>query len=251
MKRLAVIACAVLQREISFELAGCENMVRIWWLRQGLHDTPDLLRQQLQNEIDRIEAEQEELASDKKYDAIVIGYGLCSNGVIGLRAGTLPLVIPRCDDCISLFLGSAERYRKLFTEVNGAYWYNPGWIEHAFTPSEESYAVRFEDYCEKYGEDNAEYLMEAERGWVKNYQSCVYIESPVYHTDVYETYAQNAAKSYGWQFRREQGDQRMLHDLLAGAWNEAEYLVCPPCHIVQPDYSDRKIRACKPEEAGS
>lgn len=242
MKRFALIACAVLQRELSYEIALSENAVRAWWLRQGLHDTPDLLRQQLQNEIDHIEDEQEELPSDKKYDAILIGYGLCSNGVIGLRSRTLPLVIPRCDDCISLFLGSAERYRALFAEKPGTYWYNPGWIEHAFTPSEQSYEARFRDYEEKYGEDNAEYLMEAEREWVKNYQSCVYIESPVFHKPEYVAYAQRAATDYGWDFSCERGEQRMLSALLSGDWNE-EFLHCPPGCTVEADYSEKKIKA--------
>lgn len=244
MPRIALIACAVLERELSFEIARTPSVVRVWWLRQGLHDTPDLLRQQLQNEISRIEEEQETLASDKKYDAVCLGYGLCSNGLLGLRAKTLPLVAPRCDDCISLFLGSAARYRRLFDRRPGTYWYNPGWIEHAFTPSEQSYESRFQDYLEQYGEDNAEFLMEAEREWVKNYQNCVYIESPVYQNTAYEEYARQAAADYGWEFSREPGDQGMLTRLLAGEWGD-EFLVCPPGHTIEADYSDRKIKAVK------
>ena len=60
--------------------------------------------------------------------------------MIGLHSRSLPVIVPRCDDCISLFLGSAERYRKLFRELPGIYWYNNGWIEQAFTPSRENYA---------------------------------------------------------------------------------------------------------------
>lgn len=241
--RLALIACAVLQREVSFELVQTDNVIRVWWLKQGLHDTPDLLRRQLQKQIECIEEEQEDLSPDKKYDAICLGYGLCSNGVIGLRSETLPLVIPRCDDCISLFLGSAERYRALFAQHPGTYWYNPGWIEHAFTPSESSYAARYEEYVEKYGEDNAEFLMEESRSWVKNYDSCIYIESPVYHNEAYEQYACQAARDYDWQYAKENGDQRMIHALLAGDWNEEEFLVCPPEHVVEAEYSNRKIKA--------
>lgn len=245
MRRLALVACAVLERELSYEIARADSAVRVWWLRQGLHDTPDLLRQKLQNGIDQIEEEQETLASDKKFDAICIGYGLCSNGVLGLRAKTLPLVVPRCDDCIALFLGSAARYRRLFAGQPGTYWYNPGWIEHAFTPSEQSYKARFADYVEQYGEDNAEFLMEAERDWVKNYQNCVYIESPVYQNPAYEAYARQAAQDYGWTFGREQGDQRLLTSLLAGEWDEREFLVCPPGSVIEVDYSDRKMQAVK------
>lgn len=247
MPRIALVACAVLERELSLEISQTDSAVRVWWLNQGLHDTPDLLRQTLQAEIDRIEKEQENFSRDKKYDAICIGYGLCSNGVIGLRAGTLPLVIPRCDDCISLFLGSANRYRDLFAAHPGAYWYNPGWIEHAFTPSEQSYAARFADYIDRYGEDNAEYLMAEERDWVKNYRSCIFIDSPVYQNKSYEDYAEEAAEAYGWQFSHEQGNQYLLTRLLAGEWNDTEFLICPAGNMVEAEYSDRKIRAAAQE----
>lgn len=240
--RIALIACAVFERELSYEIALSKNIVRVWWLRQGLHDTPDLLRMQLQKEIDRIEQEQDELALDKRYDAICLGYGLCSNGALGLRAGKLPVVVPRCDDCISMFLGSAARYRQLFAEKPGCYWYNPGWIEHAFTPSEESYAARRAQYAEDYGEDNADFLLEAERSWVDNYKNCVYIDSPVYHDDEYIAYTQKAAQDFGWTFSREPGDQSMLKSLLAGDWDDEVFLVCPPGHVIEADYSDRKIR---------
>lgn len=241
--RLALIACAVMQREISFELVQTDSIMRVWWMKQGLHDTPDLLRQQLQKQIDQIEEENEDAAPDKKYDAVCLGYGLCSNGVIGLRSDTLPLVIPRCDDCMSLFLGSAQRYRTLFAQHPGTYWYNPGWIEHAFTPSEASYAARYTEYVEKYGEDNADFLMEESKSWVKNYNHCTYIDSPVYHNEAYVQYAKQAAAQYHWDYDCEKGDQRMLHALICGSWQENDFLVCPPEHIVEADYSDRKIRA--------
>lgn len=245
--RIALIACAVLQREISYELVQTDHVVRVWWLKQGLHDTPNLLRQKLQQQIDEIEEEQEDLAPDKKYDAICLGYGLCSNGVIGLHTEQLPLVIPRCDDCISLFLGSAERYRKIFAQKPGTYWYNPGWIEHAFTPSEASYEARYAEYVEKYGEDNADFLMEECRSWVKNYDSCIYIDSPVYHNTDYEKYAEQAAKDYHWEYGREVGDQRMIHLLLSGKWNEQDFLVCPPEYVVEADFSNLKIKAVPAE----
>lgn len=235
--RLALLACAVLQRELSAEIAVSPSPVSVRWLRQGLHDTPELLRRQLQEGIDGIEAENAELAPDKKYGAICIGYGLCSNGTAGLRAGALPLVIPRCDDCIALFLGSEARYRALFGEMPGTYWYNPGWIEHAFTPSEESYRLRFAGYAEKYGEDNAAYLMEEERKWTEKYRCGAYIESPVYKCPAYAAYARSAAESFGWRFVQVGGSQDFLRALLAGGWDPERFRICPPGSVTRAEYS--------------
>jgi len=38
-------------------------------------------------------------------------------------------VVPRAHDCITLLLGSKERYAKLFGERPGTYWYSAGWLE--------------------------------------------------------------------------------------------------------------------------
>lgn len=158
--RLALVGCMVMNREIGRLISESDNVVRAWWMRQGLHDTPDVLRSELQRTVDEIEKENEKIPQSLRFQAVVLAYGLCSNGVIGLRSRSLPIIIPRCDDCISLFLGSADRYRRLFREMPGAYWYNNGWIEQAFTPSKENYAKKRAEYVERYGEDNADFLME-------------------------------------------------------------------------------------------
>ncbi len=55
--RIAIIGCMVMNREISHLVADSRHVVRVWWLRQGLHDTPDILRTELQLAIDDIERE--------------------------------------------------------------------------------------------------------------------------------------------------------------------------------------------------
>ena len=119
--RIAIIGCMVMNREISRLVSESRNTVRVWWLRQGLHDTPDILRTELQRALDEIERENSLLPENLRFEAVVLAYGLCSNGVLGLRSRSLPVVVPRCDDCISLFLGSADRYRQLFHDLPGVY----------------------------------------------------------------------------------------------------------------------------------
>ncbi len=66
---------------------------------------------------------------ETKYDAVLLGYALCSNGLVGLTAGKIPLVLPRAHDCITLFLGSKERYLDYFQAHTGVYFKTSGWIE--------------------------------------------------------------------------------------------------------------------------
>jgi hypothetical protein len=102
--RIHIIACRVLSREISYFAALSPHTVDITWLPQGLHDTPDQLRRMLQEAIDSIHDQVKKNLLKHRPDYIALGYGLCSNGVVGLTSRDIPMVIPRTDDCIALFL---------------------------------------------------------------------------------------------------------------------------------------------------
>ena len=84
-RRFLLIACRVLWRELNYYAAQSPHDFEFVYLKQGLHDTPELLRKSVQEEIDR--------AGDR-FDAILLGYGLCSNGIVGLRSEAAPLVVP-------------------------------------------------------------------------------------------------------------------------------------------------------------
>ncbi|MFQ6099237.1 MAG: DUF1638 domain-containing protein, partial [Armatimonadota bacterium] len=119
--RLKVIACEVLYRELHVLATECGHEVQLAFQKFGLHDEPDKLRSETQRAID-------ETPSDG-VDYIALGYGICSNGLAGICAREIPLVIPRAHDCITLFLGSKERYAEEFRRHPGTYYYTAGWIE--------------------------------------------------------------------------------------------------------------------------
>ena len=101
--RLKIISCEVLFREISLLAAQSGNEVDIAFLPKGLHDQKSArMRATLQEMVDQVDSE--------RYQAVAFGYALCGNGTAGLVARDLPLVIPRAHDCITLFLGSRQRY---------------------------------------------------------------------------------------------------------------------------------------------
>ena len=161
--RMALIACQVLLRELSHVIASSENVCIPYWLPQGLHDTPEKLREQVNEKIIEVEREWEEKPPYRRLDCIVLGYALCGKGISGVKAGKLPFIVPRTDDCIALFLGSQERYLKYFNKYKGTYWFTPGWLESAgMSPSKEHYDYKYNQYLDQFGEENAEYLMEEE-----------------------------------------------------------------------------------------
>jgi hypothetical protein len=236
-KRFKLVGCKVLMREL-YQLAyQSENIIDIRWKKQALHNTPDLLRQEVQATIDSVEAE------DEPYDAILLGYGLCSNGIVGLQSRKIPLVIPRGHDCITFLLGSKEKYRDIFNSYSGGiYWYSPGWIEHSMQPGKLRYDTVYQQYVEKYGEDNAQYLMDMEQGWMKEYKCAFYIDWPEQHRSDYADFTRDCADYLHWEYRSEIGSNELLKDLLAGNWDPQKFLVVQPGETVKPSYDADVIR---------
>ena len=241
--RIHIIACQVFSRELCALAAYSDNVIEFTWLPQGLHDTPARLREMADEAIREISARYERKISKHLPDVVVLGYGLCSNGVVGLEAGEIPLVIPRTDDCIGIFLGSQERYLELFRDYPGTYWLNNGWIESAFIPTKEQLAARREEYVELYGEDNADFLMEQDVLWTQNYHSCGYIHSAAYRNPDYEQIARQTAREHGWEYHAFEGSGRLLQKMINGTWDDSEFLVVPPHHTVEAAYDGSKIKA--------
>lgn len=241
--RLHIIACQVFYRELSLLLAQSDTVSSVTWLPQGLHDTPDLLRRRVEQAIQELYRALEQGELKHRPDAIVLGYGLCSNGIAGLAAGQIPLVACRTDDCIGIFLGAQRRYLDLFHRYDGIYWMNCGWIESAFLPTQENYECRYQEYIRLYGQDNADFLLEQERGWIGNYRYAGYISSPAYQSGAYLGLAREIARQCGWEFRQFEGDLSLMERLILGQWDPAEVLVCPPGHRIEPSFDQRKIKA--------
>ncbi len=219
--RIAVITCAVLEAEFDELVKGMPQVVHVERLPQGLHNTPDLLRQQLQATVTRIESETEA-------EAIVLGYGLCSRGVEGVRTGRCLLVLPRAHDCITLLLGSKERYAEYVKRFPGTYWYSPGWNKHHVPPGQLRHDLLRRQYVEKYGEENADFLMESEQAWFRAYTRATYVDIGIGGTEQDVAYSRSCADWLGWEFDRQRGDPALMRDLLSGAWDDGRFLVLRP-----------------------
>lgn len=245
--RIHIVACRVLSRELNYLASQSENQVDITWVGRGLHNTPEKLRQHLAEVMDDLYDQLEKKEMDYRPDYIVLGYGLCSNGVVGLRCRDIPVVIPKTDDCIALFMGSQQRYMKEFSESNGAFWLNSGWIEQSRTVFDEDDIRRrkWQEYAEKFGEDNADYLMEIESSWMSNYSTLGYIHSSVYDSDANLKQACAEAEKRGWKLKEVDDDLRLLRMMVDGTWNDQEFLILKPGERIEADYLGNKLKAVK------
>jgi len=233
--RFQFIVCKVMQKEAYFCAARSKNIVDVVLMPQGLHQEPTKLRDEVQKALDRTADLQ-----NKPYDASLLGYGLCSNGIAGLAA-KIPVVVPRGHDCITLLLGSKEKYQEYFDSHRGVYWFSPGWIETNNQPGKERYEQTLREYIEKYGEDNAGYLMETEQNWMKEYRWATYIDWGLSDSEECKNYTKRCAEFLGWNYDELKGDSSLMQRLVNGDWNTEDFLVVRPGEKIAEDLTSAGI----------
>ena len=246
-ERTYVIGCGVMQ--LDFEAAARDLGLQLGgeFLEAGLHSDPGELRRQLQAAVDR--------ASDAgKYDRVVILYGLCGRGVVGLQAGAIPLVLPKVHDCISLFLGSDAAYREQFSKCPGTYYISAGWFETKVQPRGEAKETPrgplpppdFERFREQYGEDNAHAIVAFLGSWKRNYKRAVFIDTGCGEPEKYESYARAMAAEFGWRYECLPGNRDLVEKMLLARQGSKEILWVPPGHTVRHDPLEGAIGAAAP-----
>lgn len=233
--RIALITCAVLEDEVALLRQKAPNPIFIEMMPQGLHNDPPRLRAELQTAIDRVEA-------NLDIDAIVLGYGLCSRGTEGITTTRCKLVMARAHDCITLLLGSKERYASYVKTNPGTYWYSPGWNRHHTPPGKERYDKLRAKYIADYGEDNADFLMESEQHWFKTYDRATYVELGAGVTPEDIQYTRQCADWLKWSYDHQQGDPQLLLDLLSGNWDQQRFLVLEPGQSLTMTADERVIQ---------
>ena len=244
--RLKLIACDVLYRETCAVVARSLNQVDVEFLPKGLHDEgAAAMRKKLQEAVDRVDP--------AVHEAVLMGYGLCGNGLAGLTARTLPVVVPRAHDCITLFFGDKERYLHYFQENPGVYFSTTGWIERGerlgdlSQPGVQRLAMGMshEEMVARYGEENAEFLEQEIGKFKKQYRKYTFIEMGTEPDGRFEQRTRERAIERGWKFEKVAGDMSLIEGLVNGSWDDQRYLVVQPGWRVVARYDDGIIAAEK------
>lgn len=218
-QRTVVIACATVIEEM-LPIMPPEMEYRT--LEFGLHAYPAKLHTTLQENIDQVVA-----AHPGEELTILLGYGLCSQALVGVEARGCTLVLPRVDDCIAIFLGSRSAYNQQAGSEPGSYYLTKGWIEVGETPfSEHERAVQ------RYGAARAERIFKL---MMANYKRLALINTGNYDIDRYRDYAHRTAERFGLRFEEITGSDALVRKLLDGA-SDDEFITLQPGQSFQLDH---------------
>lgn len=244
--RLYAILCEVLARQAYYAAAVSPHVVDIELIDKGLHNEPARLRAHLQARIAAVD--------EQGYDALLLGFGLCSHSTVGLHSRHTPLVLPRAHDCITLFLGSKERYGDEFRATPGTYWYAPDYYERGGNQSgqvalgaadDASIADVYQEYVTKYGQDNADYLMEVMGAWQQHYSRAAYVSPSEMALPDYRPAVREIAARRGWAFQELAGSLVLVRGLIDGQWPPEDYQLVPPGEMLVAT-NDEHIMGSRP-----
>lgn len=222
---VVIIACQVFQDLLSrFIPSGLNG--NISFMDYGLHSTPNKLARALQESIDRIE----------NPSLIVLGYGLCGNGLNGIKAGKHTLLVPRADDCIAIFLGSYAAYRKEFDSVPGTYYLTKGWLESGSNPLSE-----YQKYEKRLGAEKAMWVMDQQ---YQHYKRLVFVAHSQEDLEAYRPQAQEVARfcqRWGMHYEEISGSDLFIRQLVEMTYspetaNENFVLIQPGGELRQADF---------------
>jgi Protein of unknown function (DUF1638) len=220
---VVLVACKVLAAALERVLpVGLTIEVRL--LEYGLHRVPVKLTGAVQEALDKIE----------RPSLVVLGYGLCGNGLKDIRAGRHTLLVPRADDCIAILLGSYRAYMRQFSAAPGTYYLTKGWLESGSHPLKE-----YQEYLPKYGQEQTLWLLDQQ---YQNYSRIALVASTPEELAAYREQAQEVARfceRWGMAYEEILGSDdyvRRLIEMAVALWGGTirdedagpDFLVIPP-----------------------
>jgi hypothetical protein len=241
---LKLIACEVFTREICDYVAKSPHIIDIEFTEKGSHDKSDFLRESIQSKID---ASQNGI---RKYDAILLCYGLCGNGTVNLLSRNNQLVIPRAHDCCTIFLGSKKKFKKYFSDNPSLSFSSAGYLERGDSYVHNASISKFlgldktyEDYVNLYGKENAEFIIQTlNPALIKEKDNkVIYIETRETRYLGYAEKCKEKAQAENKEFILLKGSSRLIKNLVLGNWNAKEFLIVKPNQNTVGIYDHNKI----------
>ncbi|MDY6826945.1 MAG: DUF1638 domain-containing protein [Bacillota bacterium] len=185
-------------------------------MESGLHNYPDQLKTRLQQTLDQID----------NSDYILMLFGLCGNALLGLRSPKATLVIPKVDDCISLFLGGNHKRREM-ENTTRAYYLTKGWLRY-----ENNIWQEYQRSIQIYGLEKTRRLFGV---MLKHYTHLMIIDTNAYDTCKFLEECRNIATALDLEVQVVPGDLTILQKALLRKWDDDFTIISPGREVTLRD----------------
>lgn len=228
-RKQLVISCGMLSDELKQAYQKCLSDCKILWMKRALHNHPQSLKDALQSLIDE----------NQDYDDIMLTYGLCGNGTLGIHSQYTRLVIPKFHDCIHQLIQSVDNY----TADEGVTWkinelegkkqkqVMPGYLylTRSWTLDQEAIYQQSQAVLDTYGKSRGQEILDI---IYEGYTDINVIDTDSYEITPVMEYAQNAAAMKNLRVNQIKGSTLILEKLLCGDWDQ-NFIVLEPGEELQ------------------
>jgi hypothetical protein len=226
-----ILGCQMFESALSPLLSGAA-LTSCRFMEYGLHALSQQMAPQLQAAIDATEPP----------GRLLLGYGLCGNGIVGLESRKHTLIIPRADDCIATLMGSYETFLADFRQHPGTYYLSRGWLESGYHP-----IAQYRLWSAQCGEARARRVIEQ---MYANYRRVVLVGFTDEELDECRPAALETAHFLGLTYAERLGSTAWLQRWLERATrptpgeSDEECIVIPPGGTVRQDMFIRLSKTC-------
>lgn len=203
--KTVIIACKTMEKELLAAVSSIHCSYEIRWLEAGMHNQPKKLNAQLQVLLDQ--------CSD--FDIVLLCMSLCGNAVEGLRTHDFQLIIPRCDDCISLLLGGSARRKA----IPATYFFTEGWLK-----SDKSLWAEYQNCLQKYGKSRTDRIFSE---MLSHYRHLALLDTGCFDTIKAAQEIRKIAETFSLEYVQIEGTLDYIQRLLLGDWDPTDFVIVP------------------------
>lgn len=237
--KFKLICCDVFTRIACRLVSESPHIVDVEFVKMLAHNEPKTLNRELQERIDRA-------VQERDYDAVILGFGICGNAVLGLTC-PIPLIIPRVHDCCTLFMGSKENFITHFGHALSTRWRSCGYFErcdldYRNNQDFDSHKTNPEylQLLEQYDEEEADYVWEVMHPPIET-DEVIYIHIDGFeYSGSRERFTQES-EAQGKTVKTLQGDTGFIRKLIFGEWDEKQFLTLQPGQRLVPTYDMEQV----------
>ena len=213
-KQILMLACPALRREITAVMEEEGLHYPVFYVPDELHLTPDRLKSFLCDFIPRL----------VNVDYLLLPMGRCGNGTMGVPSGNATLVLPRCEDCISLLLSGSCLSEVIRPKYS--YFFTDSWLDFKGSiVNEYDFAVN------KYGQKNADRIM---RTIYAHYKQFCYMDTGCGDYDASAERLSPLAETVNMDIQRLSAPSGVLRKMLRLDFDD-DFLFVPPGSQIEFD----------------